>query len=115
MDPPCATVCPPDSIVVGEHTYPLRPAPPAEAYAETFGKLDMAKVDMTKGMNVTIVTTATRDDHAQLLALGGACPTVAPRTIASIVPAQPANAKKRKAAPKKKSGVQTHMRASRAS
>lgn len=32
-----------------------------------FPEIDYAKVDLVKGMNVTIVTTAGRDDHALLL------------------------------------------------
>ena len=32
-----------------------------------FPEIDYAKVDLVKGMNVTIVTTARRDDHALLL------------------------------------------------
>ena len=32
-----------------------------------FPEIDYAKVDLVKGMNVTMVTTAGRDDHAQVL------------------------------------------------
>ena len=32
-----------------------------------FPEIDMSKVDLTKGMNVTVVTTADRDDHALAL------------------------------------------------
>ena len=32
-----------------------------------FPEIDISKVDLSKGMNVTIVTTARRDDHALLL------------------------------------------------
>ena len=32
-----------------------------------FPEIDISKVDLSKGMNVTIVTTATRDDHSLAL------------------------------------------------